>query len=435
MPLYPPTEAMAFKSRTHTNLVVSEGTYVPETFLIDRDLLPMFTYPYGGAGNVVIPKGLAVALMGEQLYDANDKVYREGLTIANGSNSPLGLAHHSLYETMPDAFPTGSNLPLVVNRQYVELPLLSAANKVYSGGTVSTDPADILMKWGCAYPNTLSAGDFVKPDGAGRLIKWNANKTVSAETVETFTASGTTQVIYPNWPVMVGTVTVTDAGSGDATGVTATVLGAGAIKLAGLTNTNNYTDLKITYTSLMSDNEDQKLGKILAVDTNMPPTGWLKYFVMDDVFRAYQEQRDILPTDRSYDADYKKAEERKYERMWMGIPYLTDGRMSSKTAVTGETLDTLGTLNEDTVVVLTTAHKPISDTDTLTVKINSSAVRAGARYKVDYALGKIYLYATPADSGHAVTIDYTHLESQVPGIPTAWDWAGSVGAVRILLLK
>jgi hypothetical protein len=54
---------------------------------------------------------------------------------------------------------------------------------------------------------------------------------------------------------------------------------------------------------------------------------------------------------------------------------------------------------------------------------------------VDYKNQTIVLLLEEADHGKTVTITCALIEDQIPGLPTEWDYQGSVGAVRILLSK
>lgn len=155
-------------TRSNTKLLVSGGDSPAEHWKVKQDLPKLFDYPYGGVGqtDVIVSKGMIVAIDSDnpvvRNYD-NDRLLTQ-ITIANGVNTPIGMAPYNFCREVDDRF-TG-NQPSIITREYVELPYFPDEE----------DAANCL--WGnCS--GEIEAGDFVcVPSDAvtkrleGRLQKW-----------------------------------------------------------------------------------------------------------------------------------------------------------------------------------------------------------------------------------------------------------------------
>lgn len=375
--------------RTHTNLVRSEGMSPAEKWILDPDLEGLFEYRFGGFGMVVIPKGKIVAVTAPK-YDWETERVVNCLTIANGTNIPIGVAPYNFYEKKRDRM--GDNQVSIINREYIEVPFIAGAE------------AAAQMKWGCATADTfgdLTAGDFVKPNAAGQFVKWEEG----------------------------------------------------------------------------TDSFAQLVGQILAVETaDIAPLGWLAYFLNMEAqvneYNEYVKQGGYAPaTAGGYPGTAKFADLVKQAfgpgaENAAGIKYLTDGYFRAKktygnigTSSTvalsnvadisaavcsdGCSIASNGTLTIDAEVkdgqIVIPFKFPVAGDEGVLVKFDSDVKKDGYHYHVDHFTNKITLYvngdSVKGNNSEVVTIACTLVEDQVPGLPTEWDYKGSVGACRILLSK
>jgi hypothetical protein len=145
-------------SRTYTKLVVSGGNSPAEEFIVDPRLPVKFVYEYGGWGQqeVVIAKGQLCAI-GDPVRDWTTGEYRPTLTIADGTNPVIGVAPYNISKNTPDRF--DGNQPSVICKDYIEVPYIPDAT--YAS----------RVHWGLA-TGELKQGDFVKPNGDGKFVRW-----------------------------------------------------------------------------------------------------------------------------------------------------------------------------------------------------------------------------------------------------------------------
>lgn len=458
--------------RTHTNLVRSEGMSPAEQWILDPDLPGLFEYRFGGFGYVVIPKGKIVAVTNPK-YDWETERVVNCLTLANGTNIPVGVAPYNFYEKRKDRM--GHNQVSIINREYIEVPFIIGDTQVSE------------MKWGCATApaaTDIQAGMFVKPDARGNFVQWNNNKPMT----HTVTAGEAGQAtIYLKEPIKAGTK-VYKAGTGGAadTEITAHVVSFAAGIVDGDAGSANLAkDDVIKYTSAFSDPIEQQVGQVLAVETDLPPLGWLAYFLdlrqEDDELNNAIKQASYPPAAEGgypaygYKNDYVAMMKRMFDaKSPTGIPFLTDGYFRAKKvyggnntpvaitplstaqfsnlpaarcaiAANGElTVQPIATDPRDIQLYLKMKAPLAVDGDVLSydkgftgIKIyfDNTQVREGVKYHVDYKNQTIVLLLEEADHGKTVTITCALIEDQIPGLPTEWDYQGSVGAVRILLCK
>lgn len=236
----------------------------------------------------------------------------------------------------------------------------------------------------------------------------------------------------------------------------------------------------------------QTIGTCYGVDTNVPPAGYLQYFMemSDNEYLEFIKQQSYAPSPgRAKDADwndigtypagtsYLKDKHSLIKSFQAGIPYLTDGYFKARTEKTYKlselTLKVAGhvTVTEnftidtatDTVISVAAANKEgaalfISIPDKLAKDALKTGMAAGPEFSgtlpsdvkvtvggvqttdfhIDYTNNMIVVYLSniTADLTNAqVLIDATVLANQIPGIPTGWDFQGAFGAARILLQK
>lgn len=123
--------------------------------------------------------------------------------------------------------------------------------------------------------------------------------------------------------------------------------------------------------TLKSDDYTNVIGQVLGVETDVPPAGYLQYFMeMDDArWAEFVKQMSYAPSPgRTKDAawndigtyplgsSYLKNKEDLIKNFQAGIPFLTDGYFKARTAVTYDSADT----DMDKLVVRTSGHTTIA---------------------------------------------------------------------------
>jgi hypothetical protein len=356
--------------KTFSRLVVSDGFSPADKWIADPSLPTLLKdYEYGGIGEIVIPKGVAVGVK-DAIKDPETGKLTTVMTIAGGSVKPVGIAPYNIMRKIPDRL--YNNLPSLITRDYIEVPYFSVAASVYSGGTPSTAAADILFPWGCAY-GTLAVGDYVGVDAAGRLVKLSTIK---------------------------------------------------------------YEDI---------------VGQVLAKETDLPPEGWLNWLYQSPEMNA--ERRDdanyypapnggVATAGRNgaYDGYGYNPNYRIFtDDSGLGIKGLTDGGQIGYTEVSAEALASYTTgqdVAKGATVIYRLDHAPVYDGKTV-LKKDGVAVDE-SEYHVDIKTGWIYYTPSAKITGNTttpvvMTADYAYHDQSKAGTPTAWDFKGSAGAVRILL--
>jgi len=435
--------------RTHSKLVVSEGTTPAEKWIVDPRLKRLFKYQFGGPGWVVIPKGRIVALSADggpandgrfkgyitrHIYqaitlanggvDVANEVAKDGTTYTRKANQPVGVALYNIYEQKSDDM--ADILPNIIRAdKYIEVPYFQ--NKA---------DADAIH-WGCAY-GALKGGDYLCSDANGRFVKWEEYKT-KVQNFANITPSTGTVTVYVNEPIKAGvepTFEVTLVS--DNSLVTGATLGEVLYAQGKVTLENcgaNPVNVAITYVTAIPGGYDQIVGRVYAVDTNLPPEGWLKWAqwaAEDRKLDADWNNWGLRPEDFENGPLYlKKYRDQVWgEEIGQGIPGLTNAS-NIEVQYTDEKIGEIQAgVAANTTHHFYTLHKPVVE-GSLTVKIGG--VEVVPDY-VDYPSGLIIVknptqYTTKQD----VTATYK-ATGQIPGVPTNWDFKGSLGAVRIMLL-
>jgi len=418
MPLFPNLESdYSFKGKTHTNLVVSEGDAPAQEWIVAKEEQTKFQYVYGPEGNqnVLIAKGKVVEAAGVE-YDAERSRKMNAVKTAGvNSNKILGVNHHNLYERKRDRFSGGNQgNPVVITRSFIELPLFEHA------AIATAEAYASAMKFGAAYGetgNALMPGDYVKVGTNGNIVKLD----------------------------------------------TAT------------------------------DSPFQSLGQVMGVEKELPPAGFLQYYMdmnipeLEEFFKnkSHAPSPGANGTDAgAYPYGYpyaNKGWKGDFEKLLnptinKGIPFLTDGYFKAKQTVTGialndvfdatsnadghiENVVTSGQLTvtgDDVVVAADSRNNALfiklkheidkAEVDRITVKyqFNTGTVGApvmeartfsGADVHIDFTNNMVVVYLE-ADTTYAnIAIDAKLVVNPIAGVPTEWDYAGSVGAVRILLQR
>ncbi|PGC56530.1 hypothetical protein COM24_06870 [Bacillus toyonensis] len=390
------------KFRTNTKLQAGTHDSPGEKFLVDPRLPRLFRYHFGGDGWVVIPKGRVVAPATNggkdddgRFDDFDANVPYNAITLANGgkdveetgrdgerytrsANIPIGVAYANLYEEFVDGF--NGMQPTVENEIYIELPYISNKEDAYE------------LQWGCFYDTDITrpvkAGDFVMADEQGYVIKADFEK------------------------------------------IRTDIDGAADLPaLKGILKEQ-------------SRMQEQVFGQVWAVETNLPPQGWLKWVgwadedMKNDDWKTASGARtsDIGSQDGfpgyPYEKSYRNWDTRSNKYYPQGIPGLTNGsniEVPFKDEVIGQV--NVGVSGRHDFFLL---HTPAVE-GTVEIKVGGEVVKP--EY-VDATSGRVVFSfdnskgTTPKD----VTATYK-ATGQLPGVPTGWDFKGSIGAIRIILQK
>jgi hypothetical protein len=156
-------------SRSNTGLVKSGHEAPAEQWIVDPTLPVLFQYSYGGPGqtDVVISKGMPVALTGNFAQDFRTKKLVPVITIADGTNAVCGLAPFNFTQHIPDRL-TGND-PTIITEEYIELPYIP-------------DPTECSqVLWGAVHDTILVGpvvpGVYLKPStdqqNLGHLTIWD----------------------------------------------------------------------------------------------------------------------------------------------------------------------------------------------------------------------------------------------------------------------
>lgn len=399
-----------FGGKSHTNLVVSEGQAPSEKFIVAKDnAAEPFIYEFGPEGNqtVVLAKGKIVEAGAAEYDVATGRKFPTIKQATEGTNKAIGVLHHSVYAQGRDRMvSTAENNPTVLTRQYIEVPLFEHTTEATAAAYAKA------MHFGAAYgvTNALQPGDFVKVGKDGNFVKLN----------------------------------------------TAT------------------------------DSPFQIVGQVLAAERELPPAGFLQYYLdktpaeLEAMLKAMSTSPSAgakAGSDALYPEGYPygpKSWKTEFEKLVnpsvnKGIPFLTDGYFRAKQTVTGIAIDDVyhATTNNDghveavrqagsatvtgaKVVVGAEDHNSAlfiklrhqidkGEAEAIAVKYkdtNDAVVTVSSKdVHVDYDNNTVVVYLEAGVTYEDLAIDAKLVVDPVAGIPTEWDYAGSVGAVRILLQR
>lgn len=393
-----------FGGKTHTNLVVSEGAAPAEKWIASKEENdnPKFVYQYGPAGNqeVVIAKGKIVELGKAEFDSETSRMISTIKTATEGSKKAFGVNFKNVYRRYRDRFSDMS--PTVITRSYIEVPFFEHATESKAAEFATA------MKFGAAYGVTgsLQPGDFVKVGKDGNFVKLDTEK----------------------------------------------------------------------------DSAFQIVGQVGAVERELPPMGFLQYYMDMDIkeIKDYFKMAGHAPSpgkasDGSFGAypsgyPYKnKGWKADFEKLLnptinKGIPFLTDGFFAAQKLVTGIKVNDIfdAATNNDGAVEAVSKSGEVTITDDkvttaagsrnnavfiklrheinmtqkapVTVKLNGTNV-ASTDLHLDAANNTVVVYLEGGLTDAVITVDAHQIVDPIAGVPTEWDYAGSVGAVRILLQR
>lgn len=410
------------KYRSNTKLQVSVHDSPGEKFIPDTRLKRLFQYHFGGDGYVVIPKGRVVAVSADNggifkngtIKDMTSNTYVPVLTLANGgvdvqemdndnhqytraANKPIGVAAQNIYEYIVDGF--NGMQPTIENEIYIELPYIPMKEEAEE------------VEWGCFYDTDpakpIKQGDYVMSDENGRLVKADFD--------------GVKKQLE------------------DAKEAAANAADIAALKTA----TAQIADAEAKLALL----HEQVVGQVWAVETNLPPDGWLKWVQWSQQDIAQDDNpsgftaNDIGGGDGSdgkfpgypYVRTYANTEARSGKYYPQGIPGLTNGsniEVPFTDKVIGQVQPKQSGRYDFQI-----KQAPIV-AGSFSLKINGEEV-ASNNYQLNVKTGLLTLPDYDASSLEApadVTATFK-ATGQIPGVPTNWDFKGSVGAIRVLLQK
>lgn len=372
--------------KTHTGLVVSEGAAPAEQFTVSKDnKATPFIYEYGPEGNqtIVIAKGKIVEAEGEERNPETG--FKETAIKVAGEDSirAIGVNHHNVSEQRRGRME--GNRPTVLTRSYIEVPLFEHS----SADTAASSAA--AMHFGAAYGTTddLKSGDFVVVGKDGNFKK----------------------------------------------------------------APEELTDPRLI------------IGQVLNVTRDLPPAGLLQYYTglqneqLEDYIKGMSATSGAENSIHPYGSPYTVGSWRKDFVTALGggnlkgIPFLTDGYFSSlqQAKVTlddaeveavrpgdGVEVDgvniTVGDVTESMVVVKFKHDIAHRELDNVSAKFGGKEVSARDLH-VDVANNSIVLYLDGNQEINDLEISVPLVVNPTAGVPTEWDYQGSVGAARILLQR
>ena len=389
-------------NRTNTKLQAGTHNSPGEKFLIDPRLKRLFRYHFAGDGWVTIPKGRVIAPATDDggvfkngtIHDFDGDVYRPVITLANGgvdvqevgrtgdvhtraANKAIGVAYANLFEEFVDGF--NRMQPTVENEIYIELPYIpnkEDAEEIEWGSFYDVDPA-----------NGVKAGDFVMSDEKGRMVKADFEKYEAILKSTTATADE---------------------------------------KFAAIAN--------------ISRLQQQVVGQVWAVETNLPPQGWLKWVgwtdsqMLEDSNPSGMTAADIGTSEDGfpgypYQKSYRNWDPKTNRYYPQGIPGLTNG-----SRIELDFTESIGTVNPGVNgrFDFNISRTPMVE-GSVTITVGGNVI---VPENIHYESGLVtFTYDNTAGTAPLEVVATYKATGQIPGVPTGWDWKGSVGAVRILLQK
>ena len=404
-----------FGNKSHTNLVISEGAAPAQKFAVSKtNEAEHFLYEYGPEGQqtVVLAKGKAVEA-GPAEYDSETGRMLPTIKQATeGTNKFIGTNLQNSYKKRRDGMNRGEST--IITRSYIEVPLFEHESEATAQGFAKA------MRYGAAYggvkggadgtTNTkLEPGDFVKVGKDGNYVKLDTAK----------------------------------------------------------------------------DSPFQIVGQVWEATRELPPAGFLQYYMelanpeLEEMLKAMSHApsagkngKDAGAYPYGYPYQNKgwkpKFEENLIGKAWAkGIPFLTDGffraqerrsfkidnkcdikansgnveavRANDKVEIAGAQVTVPKGVRNGAVYVK--LHHPINKTKAVpavvkyTNKDGAVVSVHGEDVHIDFENNMVIFYIEEDQVLKDVTIEAELVVDPVAGIPTEWDYAGSVGAVRILLQR
>jgi hypothetical protein len=241
----------------------------------------------------------------------------------------------------------------------------------------------------------------------------------------------------------------------------------------------------------VNDSAFQIVGQALAVERELPPAGFLQYYMDMDIneIEQFMKAKSHAPSPGNNNSDagaypygypyQNKGWKADFEKLLnptinKGIPFLTDGYFSAKETLTGIALSDVydATTNNDGKIenVVTSGDVTLTDITDVDNNVTGQTVTVGAESRnnavfiklrneidkveadqlavrsdegaitgqdlhIDYTNNTVVVYLEAGATYTNVVLDVPSVVDPVAGVPTEWDHKGSVGAVRILLQR
>lgn len=375
--------------KTHTGLVVSEGAAPAEQFIVSKtNTSEPFIYEYGPEGNqtVLLAKGKIVEATGEEMNRETGFVETALRVAEEGSIRTVGVNHHNVYDQKRGSM--SGNRPTILTRSYIEVPLFEHSDESTAATTAKA------MHFGAAYGVTeaLKSGDFVMAGKDGNFKKYDG------------------------------------------------------------------TDFQ------------KVIGQVLGVSRQLPPSGLLQYYTglesseLDSYLKAISAAPGALDSNHPYGSPYSVGSWKKEFLKTIGggnltgIPFLTDGYFSAKqnievtltdkdkveavrpgdgVNITGKNVTVDAGITESMFVVKLKHKLDKRALENISAKYGaeSDSVISKRDLHVDVVNNSIVIYVEGGQSLENLTITVPSVVNPIAGIPTEWDYQGSVGAARILLMR
>lgn len=167
MPVFPSVN-LYFQGKSNTQLVVSEGRAPAEKWLPSSavNAVTQFEYAFGPENNneVVIPKGKILSAAAAE-YDVVTEKTVPRVKICDADDAPLGVAQHNVYKYKRDRW--SGNSVTILTRDYIRLPYF-----FHSTVDDTAKNAAAAIKWGAAWYESAATN---KNDIVGKLVVSDAN--------------------------------------------------------------------------------------------------------------------------------------------------------------------------------------------------------------------------------------------------------------------
>lgn len=400
MPLFEGSKIIS-NSRSHATLVKSQGDSPSERFQIDPSLRGLFDYHYAGwaRSKVVIPKGTIVSV-NKTSQNYRSLTQKTNLTFAGHGKNAIGVAPYNFMrrfgengEEIHDVFESDDFVPGIITRDYIEVPYIPNPFDVY------TDPAnaesrtvdvlgnnaknDMKFFWGCA-TNLKDQWDLYAADGSQASLLEEGDFVVAGP--------------YGKFVKFDETV-------------------------------HNLFDI---------------VGQVLALETDLPPEGWLQWvtpevekpgagYANGNLRDPYEPSAPPTAEGPYYSPDYKWPLTSDYRapgawKTYNGIPGMTDGGMIKMRNASGSIAS-----GEQTVKIYL---DPVFKADKTSIKVTIAGVDTDGFTYTESENSITVDNGEAAADNLAVKVVYNVVDNKggnFVGTPTAWDFVGSVGAARILL--
>jgi hypothetical protein len=422
MGLFPNVNSQyTFTKPSHTGLVVSEGAAPAEKFIISKTnpVVP-WTYEWGPEGQqeVVLAKGKiveAVAVEYDRETGRNITAIRQA---SADSTKAIGVNFNNVYKKRRDGLNRGD--ATVITRSYIEVPLFEHATLA----TAAT--AAEAMKFGAAYgvSDSIQPGDFVKVGQDGNFVK------LDTATDSAFEIVGQALAVERDLPPAGFLQYYTDMVNPELEAVLKAMSHAASPGNNGSDAGAYPYGYPYSVKGWKPEFEELLLGK--GYGKGIP-------FLTDGFFRA--QEKKVFLIDDTYSASNNDG----HVEAVRVAGDVKIGNDVSGVFTEGAGNDVVVGAEARNAAMFIKLHHEMNKTkakeDMVKVSFKdgnaANAVKSIANedIHIDYTNNMVVIYLEAGMKLNDVTIEAELIVDPVAGIPTEWDYAGSVGAVRILLQR